>query len=165
MSAQQGLASSRLSLCQEADDSIVRAQQEVAFGGQQGQAGECATEVLRAELGGGLGGRLQQGADANLVGHGSGDHLAAIQVEGVNRVGRRLVVVCGLLFQLLPDGQRVVRGGADQDAALHRLLRERRASAGPGPSRCPPSLRVFPFPPRKTGHPEQWTSYHPLTLC
>jgi hypothetical protein len=30
-------------------------------------------------------------------------------------------MVCGLLLQLLPDGQGVVRGGADQDAALYCL--------------------------------------------
>lgn len=77
-----------LSLCQEADDPIVRAQQEVAFGGQQGQASERASEVLRAELGGGLGRWLKEGTDADLVGHRAGDHLAAVQVEGVDGVRR-----------------------------------------------------------------------------
>lgn len=52
----------------------------------QGQAGERAAEVLRAELGGGLGRRLEQGADADLVGHSAGHHLAAVQVEGVDGV-------------------------------------------------------------------------------
>ena len=115
------LTRSRLSLRQEADHPVVGAQQEVAFGGQQGQAGERATEVLRAELGGGLGRRLEQGADADPVGHSAGHHLAAVQVEGVDGVRGGLVVVRGLRLQLLPDGQGVVRGGADQDAALHCL--------------------------------------------
>lgn len=118
-----------LSLCQEANDAIVRTQQEMAFSGQQGQAGECATEVLRTEFRGGLGGWLKQGADANLVGHSASDHLVAVEVKGMDGVRCRLVVVCGLLLQFLPDGQGVVRGGADQDTALHCLLGERRVSA------------------------------------
>lgn len=121
MCARLCLTRSCLSLRQEADHPIVGAQQEVAFGGQQGQAGERAAEVLRAELGGGLGRRLEQGADADLVGHSAGHHLAAVQVEGVDGVRGGLVVMRGLRLQLLPDGQGVVRGGADQDAALHCL--------------------------------------------
>lgn len=60
----------------------------MAFRGQQGQASECATEVLGTELGGGLRGWVKQGTDANLVGYSASDHLAAVQVEGVDGVGR-----------------------------------------------------------------------------
>lgn len=133
------------------DHPIVGAQQEVAFGGQQGQAGERAAEVLRAELGGGLGRRSSREQTPILLAS-AGHHLASYKSK-VWMAGVRggLVVLRGFgsssfqtvkewseeeLTRTLPStacqGEGRASGGPESSCSLLHLLPGRRVVLSQG---------------------------------
>lgn len=76
-------------LSQQPNGSVLRAQEQQPLGGQHGQAGHCAAEVLGAQFCAAHGalGDIGHGVHPDLVSHCSGYNLRTIQIEGVDGVG------------------------------------------------------------------------------
>lgn len=113
----------RGSLSQQPDGAVLGAQQQQPLGGQHRQAGQRAAEVLRAQFcaADGALGDVGHGVNPDLVGHRPRHDLGAVQVEGVDGFRLRPVLAQRLGLQVLPHGEGVVGGRADDQVAFCSL--------------------------------------------